>query len=122
MNKQARDLIEARLKEYRANNGRIHWDSDNEMLYVLQSLNYSDDTGKNELPFSFDTVSSITQNGGQDTVLATYHCYPLNHSVVLEWEFPTHFDNKREFMINIEALYEQINIINRKLRPLTTNH
>lgn len=108
--------INASLDEYEKGEGeKIDWSDDAGILYVYAHLNQDECLGG---ILAFDTVSNVTQGGGQDTTMATCYSGTLGHSFILAWECPTSFKNRKEFMVHLEALHQDAVIALKKINRL----
>ncbi len=112
----AREKINASLDAYEKEQGApVGWGNDEEVLYVFSHLNTDEDS---QMAVAFDTVSGVTQQGGQDTVMATYYSPTLGHSLILSWEVRTSFKDRDEFLTEIESLFQDAQAATLKINRL----
>ncbi len=112
----AREKINASLDAYEKEQGApIDWGNDEEVLYVFSQLNTDEGS---QMAVAFDTVSGVTQQGGQDTVMATCYSQTLGHSLILSWEVRTNFKDRDEFLTEIESLFQDAEAATLKINRL----
>lgn len=108
--------LKASLAAYEKEQGeKIDYSNDEEMLYVYSHLNTDDDLG---LGISFDTVSGVVQQGGQDTTMCTCYSGTLGHSFIVSWEVQTNFKSRAEFLVFVEGLHQDAMLALKKINRL----
>lgn len=93
------ERVKASIKEYEKENSKISWNDDAGILDLFAHFNSAE-----LLPVAFDTVSGVTQQGGQDSTMASTYSEKLGASIVVSWEVATGFESRPDFLKFLERL------------------